>query len=455
MAHIQASQLMVAKDRVSTSTSSSCPNIVRLPQELIDAIVDILASEGCRQALCQCLLVSRAFYGRSRRRLFEKISMSELTPKDATKLQDLLQILQNDCLRGIVPLSLSICSLDLFMLPEYNTSFRHKLPWLTQLDVFPSVLAMLSNLNTFKLHFATNGNWLLINKAIRNGFIKVLHSSSLTSLSLACIINFPADLFEQFQNLRSLCLFSVHFTFPGAALTTGHTSGTTADRTWYLRGLLDLENLDCKHSNLFIKSGHSSKGLFSRLKSLTLSDYDSDIFPRDYAIPSMESFTLYDLIGYIDTTDDDVSSLEVHCLHRYTALQQLTLGFRFSPKKPPTGVLVQLSSIAEPTTIRILELKFETWESMTRRSEEQFFPDCNTTWDHVDNFLTASKAFPSLNKVVLLFHWRYHKGENDGDAPLARLRAYLERVLPKLTGSQKIALEVEYTEVLGKLFASD
>jgi len=281
----------------------------RLPQELVDHIIDSLADQWCvsdsrgqsRQALGECMLVSRSFLTSVRRQLFRRLRLNEQCTalhhpdERATidKMDGFLKVLKADPLRATPnPLAAQVRGIKLEMhgvpssrnhtLKSEKSTAKSIQEWNDRRVQLYHILKVTSNLEAFALEFVLPMDARSIHLGIFIAIEKVCQSSRITLLQFANIYHFPVDLLATCVNLRELRLSGVSIAQPDSLeSSTGADSkpvSTILHATWNKHSLRYLETLDTRLSaDVFaaVKGATSKTTLnplspFSRLKTLKL-----------------------------------------------------------------------------------------------------------------------------------------------------------------------------------------
>ena len=282
-----------------TATPSDSPP--RLPQELVDHIIDNLADQWrladsdsqSREALGECMLVSRSFLTSVRRQLFRRLRLSEECTdrlhnheEPAANRNDwtdgFLKVLKGDPLRGTPhPLAVQVRGIKLEMhdIPKSEKSIAKNIQeWNHKRVQLYHILKATSNLEAFALEFVFPMDAHSIHLGIFIAIEKVCHSTRITRLQFTNIYYFPVDLLAMCANLRELRLSGVSIANPeGLGSLTGADSkpaSTILGAMWNKDSLRCLETLDTRLSADVIEAikqaASKTSTPFSHLKTLQL-----------------------------------------------------------------------------------------------------------------------------------------------------------------------------------------
>jgi len=287
-----------------TATPSDSPP--RLPQELVDQIIDSLADQWrladpdfqSREALGECMLVSRSFLTSVRRQFFHRLRLSETCtdalhlhdgPASIDRMNEFLEVLKADPLRGTPhPLTAQVRGIKLDMhgvpssrnhtvKPEISIAMNIQ-EWNDKRAQLRHILKTTSNLEAFALEFVTPMDAHSIHLGIFIAIEKVCKSTRITRLQFTNIYHFPVDLLATCTNLRELRLSGVSIAKPeNLGSSTGPDSkpaSTILGATWNKNSLRCLETLDTRLSADVIEAikvaASKTSSPFSHLKTLQL-----------------------------------------------------------------------------------------------------------------------------------------------------------------------------------------
>lgn len=270
-----------------------------LPQELIDAILEILVRcpKHKGDAVGHCMLVSRSFLTSVRRYLFEHITIRDarkavtlgaLPPSETVRMEGLLAIFRSDPLRTTeYPLVVHVRSVKMVMDSAESkakevtlgVSSLHKdassavLDWNARRVNMREVLRAVTHLERFALEFISPISGHSIHVGISLAIEKVCQSSLLTRLEFVNIYHFSVDLLASCANLRHLRLLNVHTRDPeldGTGLKRKKYAPTLLPAIWGRHSLRKLEALETENSGDVLEEINRLKALsgfpLSRLK---------------------------------------------------------------------------------------------------------------------------------------------------------------------------------------------
>ena len=277
----------------------------RLPQELVDHIIDILANQWrllepdsqSRKTLGECMLVSRSFLTSVRRQLFRRLTLFEECtdalhdePGSTDKMDGFLKVLKGDPLRSTPhPLAAQVRGIKLemhgvptsqnYLAKSEKTMAQMILEWNGERVQLYHILKATSNLDAFALKFMLPMDANSIHLGIFLAIEKVCHSTRITQLQFTNIYHFPVDLLAMCANLHELGLRGVSIAQPeslgsSTGADTKKPASTILGATWNKDSLRYLETLDTKLSADVVKAikeaASKTSSPFSHLKTLQL-----------------------------------------------------------------------------------------------------------------------------------------------------------------------------------------
>ena len=287
-----------------TATPSDSPP--RLPQELVDHIIDSLADQWrvadpdsqSREALGECMLVSRSFLTSVRRQLFRRLKLSEKCtdalhlhdePASIDRMNGFLEVLKADPLQDSPhPLAAQVRGIKLEMhgvpssrnntVKSEKSIAKNIQEWNDKRVQLHRILKATSNLDAFAIEFMTPMDAHSIHLGIFIAVEKVCNSTRITRLQFTNIFYFPVDLLALCTNLRELRLSGVSIAKPeNLGSSTGPDSkpaSTILGATWNKDSLRYLETLDTRLSADVIEAikaaASKTSTPFSHLKTLQL-----------------------------------------------------------------------------------------------------------------------------------------------------------------------------------------
>ena len=188
---------------------------VRLPQELVDAILDYLHDEN--KTMQSCALVCHAWLPSSRNHLFAKICLKATSPQTGLavpqeRCERLYKLLQRA--PAIIPCirELEICEGN--PLHHYNSDVQGSTTWVTTERSLVALFRMLTHVQRFKFAATSTLYWTLLPPTFQAALYKLLAQPSLVYLRLHSWM-FPnvaalTGLLAHCKNLRALALSSTN-----------------------------------------------------------------------------------------------------------------------------------------------------------------------------------------------------------------------------------------------------
>lgn len=466
----------------------------RLPQELVDHIIDNLADQWrfaepdsqSRETLGQCMFVSRSFLTSVRRQLFHRIRLSEKCTAalhlhdelaSTERMNGFLQVLKRDPLRATPhPLAAQVRGIKLEMhgvpasrnhSPQSEKSTAKNIQeWNDKRVHLYHIIKATSNLEAFALEFILPMDAHSIHLGIFIAIEKVCHSTNITRLQFTNIYHFPVDLLATCTNLRELRLSAVSLAKPEAlGSSTGGDSkpaSTILRATWNKDSLRCLETLDTRLSGEVIvaikeaASGTSSSPPFSQLKTLQLGlhIWSSPKSAEEWevmnsAARSLECLCIRGIHG--DSLAGTVTQQFYGniCLSKLTSLRALKLrtsvpGYSLFQYLSPDLLPLLSTKSRVPTTIETIHLDFY-FRNVSNVDDLQH-PETIPDRPGIDSVLAGSGLYPRLRtvKVRYLFrsqdYWRW--SVTQPPEAMARLHVAVKRAFPQVSASDKIELEI-------------
>lgn len=188
---------------------------VRLPQELVDAILDYLHDEN--KTMRSCALVCHAWLPSSRNHLFAKICLKATSPQTGIavpqeRCERLYKLLQR--VPAIIPCirELEICEGN--PLHHYNSDVQGSTTWVTTERSLAALFRMLTHVQRFKFAATSTLYWTLLPPTFQNALYTLLAQPSLAYLRLHSWM-FPnvaalTGLLAHCKNLRAFALSSTN-----------------------------------------------------------------------------------------------------------------------------------------------------------------------------------------------------------------------------------------------------
>ncbi|KAF8168293.1 hypothetical protein B0H34DRAFT_684974 [Crassisporium funariophilum] len=425
-----------------------------LPQEILDLIMD----EAGDAALCSCILVSRAFFHRARLYIFRTITLCKTLSDDdeeevfayfAKRLSGLRSILQprsNSLLPPVAPLvkKFTIDFRSPISIDLRSTATRFQ-------ETFDNgdLAAILRTLHCTEFGPYFLSIWMSpfctldmasISQEFRASFCSLVRSQHLTHLQLFNISNVPLDIFAG-AHLKSLRLSQTR-------VATVYSTDPTLGHGYPL-----LDHLDTDHNfplNCFIEdTGLQDLFSFSRLKRLRTNIGNAGEFEKSRKIilsaaSSLEQLELrvYSLL---------FRPLDIGFLSRLQTLRFLDCSYN-AVQRVLQNFCLMLHSPMPAQTLNRLEIRIFFGRIDPASDFIRF--GLGPEWHLLDATLSDPRfASVCLIKISLDFEVLWNGlGSFDEDSFASSTRRCLRAVLPTLSTSTSLALDLEFTTVLVELF---
>ena len=179
---------------------------IDLPLEVLELIVDEIATQGDKLTLRSFALVSRSFVARCQKHLFRTIDLGDKNVSGEEYYHLFFEILEQRP---------KFCSYveDLRLVDTYVWDQNKDSTWLVQEDSICDLLDLLPNLHSFALSFNTSRpTWLSFNACIRHSLMQLAKRPTIQSFSLSHIVDFPPPCLVTLTTIRRLRLHDVHVT---------------------------------------------------------------------------------------------------------------------------------------------------------------------------------------------------------------------------------------------------
>ncbi|RDB30315.1 hypothetical protein Hypma_007071 [Hypsizygus marmoreus] len=351
------------------------PAVPEIPQDIIDTIIDELATDP--STLSACALAARSFRSPSQKHMYETIKM-DLSPghPSHTSVHRLLDILTTNPLLGTSVKSLIV------VLPHSNTE---KLSGISRL--FPRLRKIVITCSL--VHEGGTSRWNAVAEELRVDLYRLMRSPSVEEISFHSIQGFPTRHLTTCGQLKAITLIDVEPDDSVESLVPPMPADTYTCPSPSVGQLRALHIQPWKRLSPFINhlTNPSSSLSLTRLREYRIELYkSSECFETfqttsELIAGSLEKLTLevYSLAYNATPVPFDLLSLK-----RLKALK-VAIGWTTTPS------LVWLQTFLETSIPPVHDLGTITFEFDWVSSEDDF-------WRHVDRVLVEA---PSLAKVHL------------------------------------------------------
>lgn len=397
----------IAIKKIVTSVSrQAMPPITQIPQELVDALIDAVASSYhserlARAALRQCSLVSRSFRARCRMRLFQKVEFVDnyLPSRRVGAFLHLLEQPRSHLASCVKTLRLR----DTFGEPD-----------------LPKTLSMLTNLRSLHLRVRPATAWTSLPPAFRNAIIRTLALESMEEVKLRGFADLPRTLTCRASRLQKLairdCTFadedSPHF---GVASLLPHPTFLS------LRG----------PSSSFTHLIHASALSVSKVKEVKFDAASSEDVDCATTVLRLSSATL-EKLTFVNPSSSILPELRLidYPLLRHLHLEVQT-DFQDCQCGLPVGLRLLLVEIPSTSMLHDISIKVR-WDSCNmdvpwnRRALVEY-------WDEVDESLSRVSTLRTLCVTMTLSYCTLKDAWTQEDMmSLERASDDFDEILPHL-----------------------
>ncbi|KAJ3501901.1 hypothetical protein NLJ89_g9131 [Agrocybe chaxingu] len=400
-----------------------------LPRDVLDTVIDVLGDEwlgfsedqdaqDARDALCQCMLVSYAFFVRARKHIFERLHRNcerrePVTARDIAFFSDS----PSECPSPNGTVLQSVLPSPKTFLRDVNIAFDNDerdeetiQKRLARLHTFLTLEGLASTqLKTF--FFQAEGEYRL--RAAVLAFIPTICSStSITTLLFSNLYDFPMDALSHCSNLRSLSLIDVY-----------PKGNSTYEDTWNKEGFCNLTFLELDsqavYDAVFPQVAFENEKAFARVVDaifLVNGSMSEGHILQEFEIIRRSSNTLerlcIDVVRFgahiftfvaADETDEDLAQRGTFELSSFPRLILLDLKFFLKTHEPfPKRFFSLFTELHSPSTIHTMNLTF-SFDNPPHDADKDDPIPVTEDWSTLDDILVNRSIFPRLTFLGFLF----------------------------------------------------